>query len=384
MERRIAVIVPGGVGSAEWIPSLVQVLHRLSTRHRLAIYSYSRCTPHPLLTGDGIALTTPPMWCLGLRPLTFLYFYVKIQLDHRRHPFILLHSYWIFPSGLTALAVNVSLRIRSVLSLPGGDTVRLPSIEYGGMRSEVHRRLVRRCCAAADAVVVLTEYQKTKALENGIHLQHARVIPYGVDTGQFSFKPLPFSPPLRLISIGSLNRVKNIFLQIDAYAILCRSTECLFTIVGEDTMLCAAQRYAESLHVAHLIQWKGQCTHEEIPGLLHGAHMLVHTAFYEAEGVVLMEAFAAGTVVIGTRVGLLSRQDVARECILDDNDPVHLAAKILTLFGDVPGAERVRNENRHYAERTSIDWTADAYSSLYEELISTGGPLRGEGAVRPG
>jgi glycosyltransferase involved in cell wall biosynthesis len=269
------------------------------------------------------------------------------------------------------MAAAMFLRIRHVLSLPGGDTVWLPAIGYGGLTSALRRRLVRSCCAAADEVIVLTEYQKQHAAQNGLPLSRAVVIPFGVDTSEFAFQPMQFSLPLRLISIGSLNRVKNIFLQIEAYAILRRSVDCQFTIVGEDVNSGEARKFADSLHVGRLIQWMGHCAHTEIAGFLHNAHMLMHTALYEAEGVVIMEAFSAGTIVAGTRVGLLAETDSDGRCTIDGNDPALLAEKILTLWRDGQLTARLRETNRRYAERTSIDWTAGKYAELYSEVIRT-------------
>jgi glycosyltransferase involved in cell wall biosynthesis len=368
MKHRLAVVVPGGVGRSHFIPSLVQLLDRLSASYSLSIYSFSPDELHPLLAGQGIEHSVPPKWFLRHKILSLIYFYFKIQRDHWVHPFSLLQAFWVIPSGLTVMAVNVLLRLPVVLSLPGGDTVRLPSIHYGGMKSELFRRLIRRCCMSADSVVMLTRFQEAAALMHGVVPAKVRIVPYGVDTAQFSFRPKPLSYPLQLISIGSINRVKNIFLQIDTLALLRREIDCRLTVVGKDIIHGQAHAHAEALNVGHLIQWAGNSAHDEIPSLLHESHVLLHTAWYEAEGVVMMEAFAAGTVVAVVRVGLLAEIDAEGECSVDQYDASALCEKILGLVRNPARFAQIQARNRQHAEHYTIDRTAAEYRKLYEEL----------------
>jgi glycosyltransferase involved in cell wall biosynthesis len=377
MKPRAAVIVPGGVGSGRHIPSLVQVLFRLTTSHEIHLYSFSSADRHPLLDLPNLEYTVPPKWMQPHKFLSLLFIVLKIVKDHHARSFSLVHCFWIFPSGVAALAASVFVRRPIVLTLPGGDTVRIPVIRYGGMKSPVHRALIRLCCSRADHTVMLTTYQEGIARANNLRFTNVRIIPFGVDMPQFTFRPRDLATPLRLLSIGSMNTVKDIFLQIETFAVLRREIECRFTIVGEDILEGRARAFAASLHVADLIQWKGYCAHDEIPSLLYDAHLLVHTAWYEAEGVVLMEAFAAGTVVVGTRVGLLAETDTGGEYTIEAHDPALLAETILALIRKPERYRSLQNKNRLFAERHTIDWTAAAYQSLYQAQCLLSSPNAG-------
>ena len=373
MKRRVAIIVPGGIGKEQHIPALLQLVSRLSAAYTLHIHSFSPEELHPSLVRQGVVSTMLPSWIRGRRLPAMICVFFELLKSRRTHPPCLIHAFWVFPAGLTALAAGLFLKCPVVLTLPGGDTVHLPEIRYGGMKSPLHRALVRWCCRRADRVVFLTRFQEERARAQGIHPEHGRIVPYGVDTDEFSFQPRALSTPLQLISIGSINRVKEVALQIRTLAHLLQQVDCRLTVVGPDLMDGAIRRLAESLHVSHAVDFRGECSHSELPSLLYASHMLIHTAWYDAEGVVIMEAFAAGTVAIGTRVGLLAEVDTAHEFTVDRYDPALLAELILRIVRDPKQYRTFQERNRRFAERFSGDWTKREYAKLYDEAGETAG-----------
>lgn len=369
MNLPIAMIVPGGIGIEHNIPSLVQLIHRLSSSRVIYLYSFSSEKIHPLLVSENIIHTVPLTWCRRNHYASMLYFIFKLLLDYRTHKFTLLHSHWIAPAGLTGTIANIFLKLPFMITLPGGDTVNIPSIKYGGIRSPLHLFLIRWCCHRADCIVVLTDFQEAIMRSNGINPKNLRTIPYGVDISQFHFQPKQISVPLQLISVGNINPVKNIFLQLQTIASLLDRIDCRLMIVGPDLMEGELKKAAESLNIADRIEWKGKSRHSEIPSLLHSAHILLHTAQYDAEAVVVMEAFSAGTVVTGTRVGLLSDCDTEGNYTIDNSDAAMLTEKILTIARDPQLYASLQKKNRTYAEQHSIDWTASKYEMVYQELF---------------
>ncbi len=384
MERRIAVIVPGGVQEDQNIPAIVGLLSRLSKSTRIHIYSFSGGPIHPLLNRPAIIRELPPKLLRWSKLLSMKYFFFKILADHRRHVFSLLHCFWVNPAGITGLFTNLLIKIPFLLSLPGGDTVYLKSINYGGMRSPFYRALIRWCCGRADRVTILSRYQESIMKKNRAYPRRATVIPFGVDTNAFSYRPKDFSTPLRMISIGNINRVKDIFLQIDTLAILRRKIDSRLTIVGPDHLNGKVREYARALRVEQFIDWIGKRPNLEVPSLLQSSHLLLHTAWYDAQAVVIMEAFAAGTLVAGTRVGMLSDMEFNEEYTVSEHDPSLLAEKILQLI-DNPGRMRsIRERNRKYAEEYSIEWTVMQYQKLYQEMIGEKQPRMGRSAPDSG
>jgi glycosyltransferase involved in cell wall biosynthesis len=369
MNSPIAMIVPGGVGVEHNIPSLVQLIHRLSLSRIIYLYSFSPLQLHPALDTENVVHIIPNAWCQKNHYISMIYIVFKIVFDYRAHSFSLIHCHWISPAGLTGIFANYFLKLPLVLTLPGGDTVYIPSIDYGGMRSPLSRFLIRWCCHHADSVVILSQFQQLIMKTNGIQPINLRMIPYGVDMTQFGFRPKQITYPLQLISIGNINRVKNIFLQLKTLDLLLKHIDCRLTIVGPDLMDGEIQTAAESLKIADRIEWKGQTDHSEIPELLHSSHIALHTAHYDAEAVVLMEAFAAGTVAVGMRVGLLADCDDDKNCTIDNSDHDLLAEKILRIIRDPRLYESLQARNRTFAEQHTIDWTVSQYEMVYGELL---------------
>jgi hypothetical protein len=99
----IAIVVPGGIEIDDNIPSLINLLYRLSEFYHLHIYSFSQNTPHPMLLSRQCSFLFPPKILEKNKLLTFMYFLWRIGVDHRKAKFSAVHGFWIFPQGLTAV-----------------------------------------------------------------------------------------------------------------------------------------------------------------------------------------------------------------------------------------------------------------------------------------
>ena len=371
MERRIAVIIPGGVQREQNIPALVGLLSELSKSNNIHLYSFSDGALHPSLERPEVHREVPPKMLQWSNLLSLTYFFFKIQTDHSRYAFSMLHSFWIHPAGLTGLIANMILKIPFVLTLPGGDTVYLKTIKYGGMRSPFHRAVIRWCCRRVDRVTILSRYQESIMKTNRVCPKITAIIPFGVDIKEFPYRPKELSFPLRLVSVGDINRVKDIFLQIETMSILRRTVDCRLTIVGTDQLKGMTREYARALGVDEFMDWAGGRPHSEIPAILQSCQFLLHTSMYDAQAVVVMEAFATGTAVVGTRVGTLSDMEGHEAFTVSERDPSLLAEKILQLIGNPEKIDSIRKNNRTYAKEHSIEWTAAQFQKLYQEMIAT-------------
>lgn len=260
------------------------------------------------------------------------------------------------------------LHIPSIVSLLGGDVIYLPTICYGSMRTDAHKKMITWCIRNADCVTVLTRFQEKVMKANGVSREHVSIIPFGVNITQFSFRPHATSGRLEFIFIGNLNKVKDPYTAIRTFSLLTRNHDHHLTVVGSDTLDGGVQEYARSLNVYERVAWKGKVLHEAIPSLLHSADFLLLTSLFEGEAVVVMEAFACGVLVAGTRVGLLA--DVGDdEVTIESGDAIGLAEKIERLISQPERLQEMRVKNRKLAEHYSIEWTYSEYSRLYEEIV---------------
>ncbi len=366
-KKRIAILVPGGIGKDDNIPCLVDLIFRAARSYDVKIFSFSRAPLHPLLNSDRCTVSFLPAFVGRNKLLASLYFLWLIRKDHARREFSVVHGFWVITQGVVAVLAGKLIRVPSMISLPGGDTVYLPAIEYGGMRNGLYRIIIRWCVARASRTIALTAFQQRMTESNGVKFRRISVIPFGVDVAQFAFRPKSISTPVRFGFIGNLNRVKDPFTMVRAFSILVRKLECTLTIVGMDALEGTVEEYARKLGVIDKIQWKGKIPHEAIPSILRDTDLLILTSLFEGEAVVVMEAFAAGVIVAGSNVGLLADQCDNR-VLVAPGDAEGLADKIEQLIAQPILVREMQRSNRALAEKYSAEWTWSEYQKLYEEL----------------
>lgn len=366
--QSIAVLVPGGIGNDENIPALLDLLRRLATIHRLIIYSFSETVPHPDLVSTGCLVRYAPHWCGEHSWLKVLYFTWRARRDHQIVRFRLVHGFWASPQGLAAVVISKLLHISSLISVMGGDVVYVPLIHYGLLRNSTSRAVVRWSLNHATAMVALTRYQQNVMMQWGLPGDRARIISLGVDLSRFSYHTRVRTLPLCLLFVASLNRVKDPFTLVKTYAILRTRIECTLTIIGADILEGEVQCYARKLGVEDKIEWRGQQPYSEIQSAMRSSDFLLVTSLYEGEAVVVMEAFASGLLVAGTKVGLLA--DVPENGVtVNPGDAEGLAGKVLQLLADPVKAEQLRRSNLHFATCHSAEWTFNQYWYLYDSLL---------------
>ena len=297
-----------------------------------------------------------------------IYFLWRIRRDHAQKKIAVVHGFWVIGQGIVAVLAGKVMRVPSMVSLPGGDTVHIPAIGYGSMQNGMYRKIIRWCIRKADRVVVLTRFQQRSMGANEVSSKHLSVIPFGADLSKFMFHPKPISEPLRLGFIGNLNEVKDPYTIVRAFSILLRNINCTLTITGQDALNGRVEEYARGLGVREKIQWKGKVPHDAIPAILREIDLLLLTSLFEGEGVVVMEAFASGVVVVGARVGLLA--DAGNDRVfVSSGDAEGLAAKIEKIIAQPEIIRELQLSNRALAETHSAEWTWSEYKNLYEELL---------------
>ena len=364
-----ALIVPGGIGSVENVPSLLDLIERLSRSFTLTIYSFSDIVPHPVLAQNNCRVSFVSRWTGGNSVLKKLSCVWRIRRDAQTARFAVVHGFWAAPQGFAAVLAGKLLGVPSIVSVLGGDIAHLPEIGYGGLRSFFHKSIARWTIKNAGRITLLTRFQQGVMEANGISSPRASTIMFGADLSRFLFRPHPISTPVRLGFIGNINEVKDPFTLIKAFAILRKKLECSLAIVGSDLLKGQAQEFARSLEVFDAIRWAGKSSHESIPEILSNFDFLLLTSLYEGEAVVVMEAFAAGVVVVGTRVGLLADIGDERTTVMPGNAE-GLAAKIRYLIRQPEIVREMQERNRKFAEEHTSEMTSGEYKRLYEEVIS--------------
>jgi glycosyltransferase involved in cell wall biosynthesis len=297
---------------------------------------------------------------------------------------------WMRARRIELLSVNVQRAVRigcAAAALAGVRTV----VERRGLTLPVRGTLINRtvygrclthvvanCRAIADALVSAgtVEAKRVSVIPNGI--DPARVPPGGRERLRVEFG-LPEDAPLVAV-VGRLVRDKGHGVAIEAFGRLLGALPgARMLVVGagelEEELRAAARRAAPEgaiLLAGH---------RDDVPAVLDAADVLLVTSTREGMPHVVLEAMAAGTPVVATRVaGLPEMIDDGRHGILIPPGSVDAARdaleRVLTdrsLASSLAAeaAERVREE-------FTLDEMLDRFESLFDRLLSGRG-----GSVRP-
>ncbi len=368
---KIAMLLPGGVdrsGTHRVIPCNLWLIERVAREHDLHVFAL-RQEPRP----SRYELLGAQVHNIGARPRR-LRALVAMVSEHRRAPFDVLHALWAVPSGVVAAVAGLLLSRPVLLHLIGGDLESMPDIDFG-LRSYARGRLwLRVAIAGATQILVSSTVMQEHAAALGI--ETARV-PFGVALDRWpSAHPRRRDPgrPARLIQVGSLNRVKDHPVLLEALRVLvAQGVGCHLDVVGEDTLDGRIQKMAESLGLQEHVTFHGFLPHSELRPLVERADLLLLTSRHESGPLVVLEAAIAGVPTVGTAVGHLVDWAPHAAVTVPVGDFKALGRETAAVLADEERRLRLAEAAQARAEVEDADWTAMQILEKYE--ILAGGPL---------
>ena len=193
------------------------------------------------------------------------------------------YAHFLVPSGLIAALAG---RAPLVVTAHGRDVRNVGAIP--GVAAAT-RLVVRR----AATVVCVSEYLR-RELEAKVPEAHGKteVVSSGVDLDRFAVTPAPHGAA-RFLCLGALSERKNVVRLADAFATL---GEGRLTFAGDGPERGALEGRAG----VHLV---GRVSHELVPDLIAGAHVVCQPSLLEPLGQALLEGMACGRSVVATRIG---------------------------------------------------------------------------------
>jgi glycosyltransferase involved in cell wall biosynthesis len=288
--------------------------------------------------------------------------------DHRREPYDLVHGFWALPCGLAAVICSRIAGIPAVVSLMGAETAAISEMRYGNMRRWDLRTLTRATVNAADHVTCLSETQHRQMQMWGMSPRRAAVIPLGVDPERFPFVRKQLTPPFRFLAVGHMNRVKDYPTMLRAFRTIIQQHDAVLRIVGADHLSGEIQRLAQSLGLAGKTQFVGTLPHDKLPSQYEWAQFLLHTSLHESQPVVVAEAASSGTVVCGTRVGLIADLESVCTIAVEPFDHQGLAEKVLGIIASPERYRTLAEASREWAASHCIEWSAGNVVTVYDAV----------------
>jgi glycosyltransferase involved in cell wall biosynthesis len=176
--------------------------------------------------------------------------------------------------------------------------------------------------------------------------------------------------------VGRLSAGKGIETLLAAWSILGRSIP--LRVVGDGPL---GPEVARAARLVPGVEWLGRRTAPEVLELLRDAVVLVcPSEWYETFGRVIIEAFAAGTPVVGADIGAIAElvQDGRTGLLFRPGDVEDLAAKVQSLLDDPrAGSEWRAASRREFEDKYTAESNYVSLTGIYETAMrQTGGLSR--------
>jgi glycosyltransferase involved in cell wall biosynthesis len=247
------------------------------------------------------------------------------------------------------------LDVPVVLSLAGGELVRLRDIGYGLTLLPGRRLLLKLALRQAAAVTAGSAYLCELAQNHGAG-RRVEFAPLGVDTCLFRPRETPASDPV-VLNVGSLVAVKDQTRLVRVFReVAARVPEAELIIAGDGPL----RAELESLAKGSRVRFVGAIDHAEMTALYGTAAVLAQTSRHEAQGLAALEAGACGVPAVGTPVGVLP--EVGQAASTD----AELADGIVAMLRDPARRQALGRQTRErILERFGLETALERFWQIY-------------------
>jgi glycosyltransferase involved in cell wall biosynthesis len=254
---------------------------------------------------------------------------------------------------------------------------------FGPIKNATYRGLERRLATVSDALIGVSTATVDDLVRLGIAPREKfRVIPIGLDLEPFlkvtpddgkAFRDEAGARPgdVLLTFVGRLAPIKRVDVLLRAFAhARAEHASLRLAVVGDGRQRPALEQLATDLGVAEHVWFAGY--RSAMLPVAAGSDIAVLSSDNEGTPVSLIEAGAAGTPAVGTRVGGVP--DVVTPetgLVVAPGDPRAMGAAIVRLAKDQEGREKMGQAARaDVAERFSAVRLVDDIDQLYAELLT--------------
>jgi glycosyltransferase involved in cell wall biosynthesis len=271
----------------------------------------------------------------------------------------LVHVQCVSSGAWFAFRAGRALRLPVVVTLHGELTMDADRIYE---RSPLLRHTLRMLLADADVVTACSQATLTEAEDwAGRSLgSRARVVHNGVDLAEFTGAPSTGHDGSFLLAVGRLVPQKGFDVLLDAFAALTAVPDFRWDLViaGDGTERRTLEVRARRLGVAERVRFAGRTNRSETVALFRDAALFALPSRLEPFGIVNLEAMAAGTPVVATRVGGVPEvvEDGVTGMLVAPDEPHALAGAIRRLHDDAGLRARLSEAGIARAQRR--DWSA--------------------------
>jgi phosphatidylinositol alpha-mannosyltransferase len=202
------------------------------------------------------------------------------------------------------------------------------------------------------------------------------IIPNGVDVEAAPKQPKSPGNELKILFVGRSEERKGLPILLTAFNALVEHVPCRLTVIGaerEDIL-----RYVADPEMLQWIDIRGRVSRARLWEELHGADVLCAPSLSgESFGMVLTEAFAAGTPVIASAIAGYSDvvSDGVDGLLVPPGDPQRLAEELQRVHFEPERLREMGEAARRSAQRYAWPRVADQVTAVYERAIEAPRPV---------
>lgn len=222
----------------------------------------------------------------------------------------------------------------------------------------------------AERIIAISDHAEEELIQRyDFSKKRVQMIPHGVNIDRFQPQsenhPAVNSNKTTLLYVGRIGPRKGLNLALKALNEL-DDPNIELLIAGTGRHEEHLQELATTFGVADQIQFLGYVQEEELPMLYSSADVFILPSLYEGFGLVLLEAMACGTPVIGTDVGgIPTVVDNEETGLLIERDVSMLAKAIDKMSSNEDYCETLGQNALKKAEETSWDSVVHSVEQLY-------------------
>ncbi len=246
---------------------------------------------------------------------------------------------------------------------------------------KITRCYSRLQCNALDAIIVPSTAMKTRLLEYDISTP-LHVLPTGVsldnfdltDGSEFRLKhEIPEDRPVALF-VGRVAREKNIDFLLEAIRYtLVKCPDALLIIAGNGPAISELKNTVRSNGLENAVSFTGYLDHKQaLPACYAAANVFVFASRTETQGLVLLEALAAGLPVIAlSDMGTIDILRHKRGCLSPPCDTEKFGNEIANVLNNRQMQQQLSHAAKVYARTWSDDITSKSLAEFYKALLKT-------------
>jgi glycosyltransferase involved in cell wall biosynthesis len=351
-----------------------------TTPEKSVVVQRFRYFPRPwekLAYGSGILPNlrrNPLLWA----QVPFFLLFMTISLCrclHKLRPDVL-HAHWVIPQGLVAILGKLIYRVPTVITLHGGDAFALTSPPL-----QLLKRFALRRCNAWTSNTRTT----SAAIAGSDSISQPHLIPMGVNAEYFASgkryrlrEDVPDDACVVLF-VGRLVEKKGVEDLIKAFSLLPNGTRAQLWIVGDGELRIELETLAEQTGVRKQTTFWGRMPNDQLPDFYAAADLFVGPSVVaasgdtEGQGVVFLEAMAAGLCVLATKAGGISEvvEDGRTGVLVEPKNPRQLADAMTQLITDKQRRSALA-ANAFEKVKNTYSWTTVAmqFHDLYRSVLA--------------